>query len=329
MRRAFAIAAVLVLVGGVAVWRMTRDNGASASFLGYVEGETLYIGPTEGERVERLAVESGSVVEKGDLIFVMATPLLDRQREEGAARIAQMEAQLANARAAMNRPQQIAVLEAAVERARASLAYAEADYKRQKALYAKGDASKATLDRAAMTLSRDRASLDEAEKQVAAARMPSRTQEIEAAEAALKQARAQLALLDVRIARQSVRAPASGVVQDIYFRPGEMVNAGQPVVALLPPENRKVRFYASEPKMTLVKLGREVKVNCDGCADDLYGRISYVASREEYTPPVIFSDAERAKLVFKAEARLEGKARELPLGLPVSVTLLPEAGAAK
>ncbi len=43
----------------------------------------------------------------------------------------------------------------------------------------------------------------------------------------------------------------------------------------------------------------------------------FIAGREEYTPPVIFSDEERAKLVFKVEARLEGAARELPLGLPV------------
>jgi HlyD family secretion protein len=67
-----------------------------------------------------------------------------------------------------------------------------------------------------------------------------------------------------------------------------------------------------------------MRVTCDGCADDLFGRVSYIASRQEYTPPVIFSDKERAKLVFKAEARLEGAARALPLGMPVAVRPAPE-----
>ncbi len=78
-----------------------------------------------------------------------------------------------------------------------------------------------------------------------------------------------------------------------------------------------------------MKLGARVKISCDGCADGLFGRVSFLSSREEYTPPVIFSDAERAKLVFKVEARLEGAARELPLGLPVSIWLWPEEGAAQ
>ncbi len=160
--------------------------------------------------------------------------------------------------------------------------------------------------------------------------MASRSQEIEAAEENIKQARSRLDALDIRIKRQSVAAPAGGVVQDVFFRPGEIVNAGQPVVALLPPENRKVRFYVSEPMLKNVALGARVKVRCDGCADDLYGRVSFIASRQEYTPPVIFSDNERGKLVFKAEARLEGAARALPLGMPVSVAPAPEAeGAAR
>ena len=86
--------------------------------------------------------------------------------------------------------------------------------------------------------------------------MPSRSQEIEAAEAAIKQARAQLDALDIRIKRQSVAAPAAGVVQDVFFRPGEIVNAGQPVVALLPPENRKVRFYVPEPRLAECRARR-------------------------------------------------------------------------
>lgn len=325
---AFLVALALL---AVVVWRVAyRPANPNNAFLGYVEGEMLYIGPYETERVASLAVSAGAQVKKGDPLFTMSTTLLDRAREEASARIAQLEAQVENLQAAMSRPEQIAVLQAALERAEAALQLSRADYDRQRALYAKGHVAKAALDRAKMALARDEASVEEARRQVQASRMASRSQEIEAAEANLKQARAQLDALNIRIKRQSVAAPADGVVQDVFFRPGEMVNAGQPVVALLPPENRKVRFYVSEPELPNITLGERMRVTCDGCADDLYGRVSYIASRQEYTPPVIFSDKERAKLVFKAEARLEGAARALPLGMPVAVTPAPEAtGAAQ
>lgn len=325
---AFLLALALA---ALAIWRFSGlSDRANGAFLGYIEGETLYIGPNESERLASLAVATGDAVKKGDLLFAMTTTLLGRERDEAAARIGQMEAQVENLKEAMNRPQQIAVLEAGQERAEAALRLSLADYDRQYKLYVDGHVAKAALDRAAMARDRDQANLKEARRQVDAARMASRSHEIAAAEENVRQARAQLEALDIRIRRQSVVAPADGVVQDIFFRPGEMVNAGQPVLALLPPENRKVRFYVSEPKLANIKLGERMRVTCDGCADDLFGRVSYIASRQEYTPPVIFSDTERAKLVFKAEARLEGAARALPLGMPVAVSPAPEAlGAAR
>jgi HlyD family secretion protein len=329
MKRLAVILAILALAGW-AVWRWSPRGGTDeGAFLGYVEGGLLYIGPNEGERIASLAVEAGGVVNKGDTLFVMETPLLDRQREAAGARIAEVEAQVENLRASMNRPEQIAVLEASVERAQAALNLSRSDFQRQKALFARGHVARAALDRAAMALSRDEASLKEAKRQVQVARMGSRSHEIDAAEQSLKQARSQRDQLDIRVKRQSVTAPAAGAVQDIFFRPGEMVNAGQPVLSLLPPENRKVRFYVPQPRLSKLGLGLRVKVACDGCPDDLAGRVSFMSGREEFTPPVIFSDAERAKLVFKVQARLEGRARELPLGLPVSVRLWPEEGGAR
>jgi len=318
---------VLVVVALFVAWQFWRGGGTDdGAFLGYVEGDLRYIGPVESERLQSLAVDSGSLAEAGAPLFAMETPLLDAQRAEAAARIMQMEAQLQNLQAALSRPQQIAVLEAGVRRAEAQLKLSRLTYDRQKTLYAQRDVAKATLDNAEMALSRDEASLTEAKRQVDAARLTGRSQEIEGAQAALRQARAQLGQLDIRIARQKVLAPAAGVVQEVFFRPGEMVNAGQPVLSLLPPEGRKARFYVPQAKLAGVKLGGQVGVACDGCPEKLTARVFYVSGQEEFTPPVIFSDAEREKLVFKIEARMEGAARELPIGLPLRIRLDEGAG---
>ena len=95
------------------------------------------------------------------------------------------------------------------------------------------------------------------------------------------------------------------------------------LVALLPPENRKIRFYVPEPRLAGLALGARLALSCDGCPPDMTAKVSFLSKETEFTPPVIFSDAERAKLVFKAEARFEGAAPALPLGLPVTVRPAP------
>lgn len=326
MKRYVPLIVLLAFAALAALAWAFRDAGNGPEqgvFLGYVEGDLLFIGPIEGERLAKLDVDVGKVVKPGAPLFSMATPLLDEQRAEATARLEQMKAQVQNLRAATNRPQQIAVLQAAVDRAAAALKLSTSEYQRKKTLYSHGNATKAAFEQASMELDRDKAALEEAKRQVEAARIPGRSHEIEAAEAAIGQMRSQLDQIDIRIERQRVVAPAAGTVQDVYFRAGEMVNAGQPVLSLLPPENRKVRFYVPQSRLAAVRLGAKVKISCDGCEDGLWGHIFFAASREEFTPPVIFSDQERAKLVFKIEARLEGEARKLPLGLPVAVRFWP------
>jgi HlyD family secretion protein len=143
----------------------------------------------------------------------------------------------------------------------------------------------------------------------------------EDAEAALRTAQARLNSSQTRLDRRKVASPVTGSVEQIYFRVGEMVPAGKPVVALLPPDNLKVRFFVNEAVLPRVKLGDAVKVQCDGCAADVTATVSFIARSSEYTPPVIYSTEERAKLVFMVEARPQRPDR-LRVGQPVSVALI-------
>ena len=143
------------------------------------------------------------------------------------------------------------------------------------------------------------------------------------AEAALRTAEARLAAAKTRLARRKVFSPVAGSVHQIYFRPGEMAEAGRPVIALLPPANIKVRFFVPEAVLPRISLGDTIAVSCDGCRNDLTARVSFIARTAEYTPPVIYSLEERAKLVFLIEARPD-QPEDLRVGQPVSVTL-PES----
>jgi HlyD family secretion protein len=46
-----------------------------------------------------------------------------------------------------------------------------------------------------------------------------------------------------------------------------------------------------------------VAVACDGCPSGLEAIVQFVSPQAEFTPPVIYSNESRAKLVFLVEAR--------------------------
>jgi HlyD family secretion protein len=89
---------------------------------------------------------------------------------------------------------------------------------------------------------------------------------------------------------------------------------------MLPPENVKVRFFVPEAVVGSLTPGRRISIHCDGCAQDVPATISYVSNQAEYTPPVIYSNEIRSKLVFMIEAHPQrADAAKLHPGQPVAV----------
>jgi HlyD family secretion protein len=313
------VLAVLLLAGGAAAWFFWPQSDDTVRFQGYVEGYLVFMAPEEGGRIEELTVDSGDRVAEGKMLFRLDASVQSAQRNEAAAKLQQTRAQLANLEAALQRPEEIAVLEAQEERAQAQLGLSQAELDRQRTLFERGIAAKAQYDQARTAFERDKAALAEVQRQIDAGQIAGRSGEIGAAEAAVQANEAALMQAETRLAKRQVKAPSDAQVQDVYFRAGETVNAGQPVLALLPPANRRIRFYVPEPLLATIALGQTVGLSCDSCKDGLQARISFISSEAEFTPPVIFSEQERAKLVFRVEARpLDGA--DLPIGLPVTVT---------
>jgi len=141
---------------------------------------------------------------------------------------------------------------------------------------------------------------------------------LDSAVSSLRVAEARVVTSQTRLARRSGFAPVAGIVQQIYFREGEMVAAGRPVLSIMPPGNMKLRFYVSETELPKFAVGDEVRVTCDNCAADLTARVYFIATSAEYTPPVIYSLDERNKLVYLIQAR-PAKPDALRVGQPVSI----------
>ncbi len=294
-------------------------------WLGYVEGESLYIAaPVSGTLAAR-AVERGATVKAGDLLFTLDPVTSDAEIARLRANVAAARANLADLRKNRQRQPELAVARAAQDAARAEIAQAKKDYDRISALAAKGYATRARLEAARANLSVAEASLAQARAQEQSGQLSAgRQDQVQAAAAAVASAEAAVTAQLQRRRDISPVAPASGSIEQTYYNAGEWVNANAPVLSLLPADKRKIRFFVPENRLAQIRIGADVQFSCDSCTGLRQARITFIAPRAEFTPPVIYSERARSKLVFLVEAKLPTADHPLPVGLPVDVLPPPE-----
>ena len=177
------------------------------------------------------------------------------------------------------------------------------------------------MAKSAVDVAQSRISELEATKK--AADLPGRDAAITAAQSRIAEAQAILAQANVHLRDLSAVAPADARVDDVFFDAGEVVSAGQPVISLLTPDALILRFYVPETARVKLSPGTEVHFHCDSCANDLSAKVSHIFASPEYTPPVIYSENARGKLVYQIEAKISEAHPELQPGLPVQVEPLP------
>lgn len=288
---------------------------------GYAEAELVYIAPPVAGRLATLAVRSGEAVTAGQALFELdATPELAADAE-ASARARSAQAQALDADKGRRGPE-LAVTKAQLDQARAAERLASIDLTRQQELLGRGFVAQARVDDAATVLAQARARVMELDAALQVGRLPARDDERNAARALADAAQSSRAQTAWRVEQKRQSAPMPARVQDVFLRPGEWVAAGQPVLALLPPANRKARFYVPQSAVGGLKLDAPVNLRCDGCGAAIAARISFIAAGPEYTPPVIYSNQQRDKLVFLVEARpvKAEDAERLHPGQPLDVT---------
>ena len=315
----------LLIIAALALAACGNENGR---LQGWVEADLVFVGPDEAGRIETLHVREGDTVAAGAPLFAVDADLQSADLHSAAAQVSEARARLARLEAPHQRKEEIAVLQAQETRAAAAVALTTAELERQQALHRKDIAAQAQLDIAQANSQRDKAALEEVRRQITVARMASHDDDIAAAKQSLAAALARRDAAATRLARRKLAAPAEGTVQQVYYRPGEMVPASRPVVSILPPHNIKLRFFVAQALLPKIALGDAVTVTCDGCRQGITAKVSFIARQAEFTPPVIYSLEERNKLVFMVEARPDAP-DGLRVGQPVQVVLGAKVAEAK
>jgi HlyD family secretion protein len=308
---------ILALLAAAALSGCAKHDDSGWS--GYVEGDYVYVAAPLGGTLETLAVRRGQQVTRGAPLFSLESESERAASGEAAARAAAAQAQARNTEKG-RRPTEIAVSQAQLAQARTEAQYAATEYERQRKLLDQGFISPAKLDDARTAMQQAQQKVREMEAALQVAELPARVDERVAAQASAQAAQQALRQSDWRAQQKQQKAPADALVADTFFRVGEWVQPGQPVVSLLPPGQTRARFFVPESELGAIAIGQAVSIRCDGCGAPIAARIDFIATQAEYTPPVIYSNSQRARLVFMVEARPDAKdGARLKPGQPVDV----------
>jgi HlyD family secretion protein len=318
---------IVVVLGIAAGWLWWSLNRAAVllGWQGYADADFVKVAPVSAGQLTAVFVARGDEVATGAPLFAQDATEEHAARDQAAQQLAQAQHQLANLQAG-GKPTEIDQAAANLAEAQATLNRARIDLERDEQLQRARVVSAQQLDQRRADYLSAKAKVDAAAAALAQARAPlGRTPEIAAQLAAVEAAEAALAMAEWRLQQRSVAAPTGGRVADVLARPGETMTAGAPVVSLLPSQNIFVRFFVPEPALGSLHQGDSVALLCDGCPADLIGTISFISPQAEYTPPLIYSETTKAKLVYRIEAR--PRPEQAPLlnpGQPVEVRPRPD-----
>jgi HlyD family secretion protein len=242
-------------IGGYLLWR----PGPAAPVVGVVRTTEIRIAPEVGGQLAVIKVQKGARVRAGDVVAELSALELTASVVQARAALAAAAADRDNVYAGV-RAEQIAGLAAEIAKAKSKLDYAQAQLTRTAYLARSDTASQQTLDQAEHDVAAARADVAEAEANHAAAQAGPTKEQRAIADAQIKAAASALAVLERRLDKTTLRAPADGIVSVIVAEVGEAIRAGQPVLVIEETGKRWLSFNAREDLLRDLAVGATVDV---------------------------------------------------------------------
>lgn len=264
-RRLIVVLGLLVVAAGLAgyiFWRPAR----MVQIIGVVRATEIRVAPEVGGQISAIKVHKGDTVHAGDIVAELSAIELNASVGQSRAALASAVADRNNVYAGV-RAEDRASLAAAIAKAKARLAYAQLQLDRTATLARTDNATQQALDQAQNDMASASADLAEAQANYAAAQGGPTREERAVADTEVQAAAAALAVLERRLDKTILRAPADGVVTVIVGETGEAVRAGQPVLAIEETGKRWLSFNAREDFLRGLTVGTKVEVERSGSRD--------------------------------------------------------------
>ena len=140
------------------------------------------------------------------------------------------------------------------------------------------------------------------------------------AESAVRQAEANLALLDTQVAKLTVASPMDGVVLTRSVEPGEFLQPGTPAFILGELSNLTITVYVPEDRFGQIKIGQTATVSVDSFPGVTFtATVIQVADKAEFTPRNVQTVEGRSSTVYAIKLSVDNPEGQLKIGMPADV----------
>lgn len=320
------VAAVAVIAAvAVAIWWFGREPSSDELTLyGNVDVRQISLAFSGSERVAEMRVGEGDRVRRGQVLAVQDTATLRLRIARAQAQAAAQEQALRRLKSG-SRPEE-------VEQARAGVASAQAraDDARQQFERLQGASdvthgravSRQEIDSARASQAVAQSGLVSARKALELAIAGPRSEDIDQAEAQLRAAEADLALMRHQLEEAELKAPVDATVRGRLLEPGDMASPQRPAYSLAITDPKWVRAYVSEIDLGRVKPGQSARIATDSDPGQwLAGQVGYISSVAEFTPKTVQTEDLRTSLVYEIRINVQDPGNRLRLGMPATVHL--------
>ena len=256
-RRQAVLGLVLIAlgIGGYVLWR-SKEN---ATLIGVVRTTEIRVAPEVGGQLVTINVQKGDHVKAGDVVAQLSAIELSASVVQARAALDQASAQRDNVYAGV-RAEEVASLASAIDKAKSRLDYAQSELTRKAQLVPNNAASQQDLDQAVNDAATARADVAEAQANHAAAVTGPTREERAIADAQVKAAARAVEVLERRLDKTTLRAPADGIVTVIVAEVGENLTAGQPVLAIAATGKQWLSFNVREDMLHGLTVGDKVEI---------------------------------------------------------------------
>ena len=272
------------------------NNGEENLYTGILEGTSVRVPALTGGQIENLFVNTGELVQKGQVIARIDSLELIYQRQQLTAMLQELKVQSE-------------IAQTDLERTVKDLNYVETKYRRIDELYKTESASKQNRDDVENQLNNLKA------VHLAA------KQKLQSIAAKRNQIQAQINSINKKIGDTAISSPISGIVTNKYFEAGEAIPTLSPIVEVLDIDKLETKIYISESLLPQVKYGKPVTIRIDGLKKEVPGKVIWVSPKAEFTPKTILTPETRTSLVYAVKISLDNVDGLLKDGMPVVVEL--------
>ncbi len=272
-------------------------------------------------RVDRVLVEEGDFVRRGQIIARLEEPYFQDQVALARARHAASRAKLTQLENGA-RPQEIEKVKALVAERRATVENARRTVARRAELADRGFTAHQSHEDAEAALTEAEARLYSAIEELDLVEAGPRVEEIEQARALHAADTAALALVERRFIDTKLLAPNEGVILTRVREPGAIVAAGETILNLSLSSPVWVRAYIEEPDLGHIEPGMPASVKTD-TGHSYIGQVGFISPIAEFTPKSVETRELRTSLVYRVRIIVTNSNSGLRRGMPVTVSLMP------